>query len=506
VSRSIIPDLADFEVWFLTGSQGLYGEDTLRQVAEQSQAIARMLDDAGDIPVRVVWKPVLKDSASIRRAAIEANASDKTIGVIAWMHTFSPAKMWITGLDLLRKPLLHLHTQANVELPWADLDMDFMNLNQAAHGDREFGYIQTRLGVARKTVVGHASNPAVTAKIGTWSRAAAGWAATHDLKLARFGDNMRFVAVTEGDKTEAELQFGVQVNTWGVNDLADAVDAASEQDVDALVEEYEQSYDVAPELRRGAERHDSLRYGARIELGLRSFLEAGGFGAFTTSFEDLGALRQLPGLAVQRLMADGYGFGAEGDWKTAVLVRAAKVMGAGLPGGASLMEDYTYHLVPGEEVILGAHMLEVCPSLTTSRPRLEIHPLGIGGREDPVRLVFDTDAGPGIVVALSDMRDRFRLVANVVEVVPLPHPLPKLPVARAVWKPEPDLATSAAAWLTAGAAHHTVMSTQVGLEVFEDFAEIAKNELVVIDRNTTLREFTRELRWNQAYYRLARGL
>jgi L-arabinose isomerase len=506
VSRSIIPDLADFEVWFLTGSQGLYGEDTLRQVAEQSQAIARMLDDAGDIPVRVVWKPVLKDSASIRRAAIEANASDKTIGVIAWMHTFSPAKMWITGLDLLRKPLLHLHTQANVELPWADLDMDFMNLNQAAHGDREFGYIQTRLGVARKTVVGHASNPAVTAKIGTWSRAAAGWAATHDLKLARFGDNMRFVAVTEGDKTEAELQFGVQVNTWGVNDLADAVDAASEQDVDALVEEYEQSYDVAPELRRGAERHDSLRYGARIELGLRSFLEAGDFGAFTTSFEDLGALRQLPGLAVQRLMADGYGFGAEGDWKTAVLVRAAKVMGAGLPGGASLMEDYTYHLVPGEEVILGAHMLEVCPSLTTSRPRLEIHPLGIGGREDPVRLVFDTDAGPGIVVALSDMRDRFRLVANVVEVVALPHPLPKLPVARAVWKPEPDLATSAAAWLTAGAAHHTVMSTQVGLEVFEDFAEIAKNELVVIDRNTTLREFTRELRWNQAYYRLARGL
>ncbi|MEO6504844.1 MAG: L-arabinose isomerase [Terrimesophilobacter sp.] len=502
----MIPDLADFEVWFLTGSQGLYGEEILRQVAEQSQAIARMLDDAGDIPVRVVWKPVLTDSASIRRAVIDANASDKTIGIIAWMHTFSPAKMWITGLDLLRKPLLHLHTQANVELPWADLDMDFMNLNQAAHGDREFGYIQTRLGVARKTVVGHASNPAVTGKIGVWSRAAAGWAATHDLKLVRFGDNMRFVAVTEGDKTEAELQFGVQVNTWGVNDLADAVDAASERDVDDLVEEYEQTYDVAPELRSGAQRHDSLRYGARIELGLRSFLEAGRFGAFTTSFEDLGALRQLPGLAVQRLMADGYGFGAEGDWKTAVLVRAAKVMGAGLPGGASLMEDYTYNLVPGAEVILGAHMLEVCPSLTTSRPRLEIHPLGIGGREDPVRLVFDTDAGPGIVVALSDMRDRFRLVANVVKVVPLPHPLPNLPVARAVWKPEPDLATSAAAWLTAGAAHHTVMSTQVGVEVFEDFAEIAKNELVVIDRNTTLREFTRELRWNQAYYRLARGL
>jgi len=401
---------------------------------------------------------------------------------------------------------LHLHTQANVELPWASIDMDFMNLNQAAHGDREFGYIQTRLGVARKTVVGHVSNPDVTAKIGTWSRAAAGWAATHALKLARFGDNMRFVAVTEGDKTEAELQFGVQVNTWGVNDLVEAVDAASESDIDLLVAEYGEIYEIAPELLPGAEKHDSLRYGARIELGLRFFLEAGGFSAFTTSFEDLGGLRQLPGLAVQRLMADGYGFGAEGDWKTAILVRAAKVMGAGLPGGASLMEDYTYDLTPGQELILGAHMLEVCPSLTTSKPRLEVHPLGIGGRGDPVRLVFDADAGPAVVVALSDMRDRFRLVANVVEVVELPHPLPHLPVARAVWKPEPDFATSTAAWLTAGAAHHTVMSTAVGLEVFEDFAEIAKNELVVIDKNTNLRDFGRELRWNQAYYRLAQRL
>lgn len=506
MSTSIIPDLRDYEVWFVTGSQGLYGEETLQQVAEQSRQIQTALQAASDIPVTVVWKPVLTDSDAIRRLALEANSSDKTIGIIAWMHTFSPAKMWITGLDLLRKPLLHLHTQANVELPWAEIDMDFMNLNQAAHGDREFGYIQTRLGVARKTVVGHVSNPAVTAKVGAWARAAAGWKATHELKLARFGDNMRFVAVTEGDKTEAELKFGVQVNTWGVNDLVEAVDAATEADVDALVAEYEELYEVADELRKGSHRHDSLRYGARIELGLRSFLEAGGFSAFTTSFEDLGGLRQLPGLAVQRLMADGYGFGAEGDWKTAVLVRAAKVMGSGLPGGASLMEDYTYDLQPGNELILGAHMLEVCPSLTTSKPRLEIHPLGIGGREDPVRLVFDTDAGPGIVVALSDMRDRFRLVANVVEVVELPHPLPKLPVARALWKPEPDFATSAAAWLTAGAAHHTVMSTAIGLDVFEDFAEIAKSELVVIDRHTTLREFSRELRWNQAYYRLAQGL
>ena len=505
MSRNIVPDLKGFEVWFLTGSQDLYGPETLDQVAAQSRAIADQLGSASDVPVTIVWKPVLKSSDAIRRLVLEANAADNVIGVITWMHTFSPAKMWIAGLDLLRKPLLHLHTQAGVELPWSTIDMDFMNLNQAAHGDREFGYIQTRLGVSRKTVVGHVSNPAVSARVGAWSRAAAGWWATHDLKLARFGDNMRFVAVTEGDKTEAELKFGVQVNTWGVNDLVDAVDQATVADVDALVGEYEQLYDVVPELRSGGERHESLRYGAQIELGLRSFLEAGGFSAFTTSFEDLGGLRQLPGLAVQRLMSDGYGFGAEGDWKTAILVRAAKVMGSGLPGGASLMEDYTYDMTPGEELILGAHMLEICPSLTTSKPKLEIHALGIGGREDPVRLVFDTDPGEAIVVALSDMRDRFRLVANVVDVVPLPHPLPHLPVARAVWKPRPDFATSAAAWLTAGAAHHTVMSTAVGLEVFEDFANIAKNELVVIDEHTTLRALQRELQLNQAYYRLAQG-
>ncbi len=498
--------LDHYEVWFLTGSQNLYGEETLRQVAEQSQAIARTLDAAGNVPVKVVWKPVLKDSDSIRRLALEVNAADNVIGVIAWMHTFSPAKMWIHGLDALQKPLLHLHTQANVELPWGEIDFDFMNLNQAAHGDREFGYIQTRLGVVRKTVVGHVTDPRVTAEVGSWQRAAAGWAASRTLKLARFGDNMRYVAVTEGDKTEAELRFGVQVNTWGVNELADAVHAASDAAIDALVAEYEDLYAVAPELRRGGERHESLRYGAAIEIGLRSFLEEGGFGAFTTSFEDLGALRQLPGLAVQRLMADGYGFGAEGDWKTAILVRVANVMGAGLPGGASLMEDYTYDMTPGNELILGAHMLEVSPSLTTAKPTLEVHPLGIGGKDDPVRLVFTADSGPAVVVALSDMRDRFRLVANVVEVVQPTAPLPKLPVGRAVWKPAPDFATSAAAWLTAGAAHHTVMSTAVGIEVFQDFAEIARTELLVIDENTELREFGREVRWNQAYYRLAQGI
>ena len=504
--KSIVPDLKKNEIWFLTGSQGLYGEETLRQVASQSQEIARVLGASADIPVTIVWKPVLTDSESIKRLFLEANANDTVVGVIAWMHTFSPAKMWIRGLDTLQKPLLHLHTQANVELPWSTIDMDFMNLNQAAHGDREFGYIQARMNLAHKIVVGHASNPAVTAQVGTWTRAASGWAAIRSLKLARFGDNMRYVAVTEGDKTEAEIRFGLSVNTWGVNELVDAVDASSDEDVDSLVAEYEDLYSVAPELRRGSDRHESLRDGARIELGLRSFLEAGDFGAFTTSFEDLGGLKQLPGLAVQRLMTDGYGFGAEGDWKTAVLVRAAKVMGAGLPGGASLMEDYTYDLQPGNEVILGAHMLEICPTLTTSKPSLEVHALGIGGKDDPVRLVFDTDAGPAVVVAMSDMRDRFRLVANAVEVVPLPHPLPKLPVARAVWKPAPDFATSASAWLTAGAAHHTVMSTALGVDAFRDFADIAQTELLVIDQDTTLREFTKEVHWNQAYYRLAGGI
>ncbi|MFF1574785.1 L-arabinose isomerase [Leifsonia sp. NPDC058292] len=506
-TKAALPTTLDhYEVWFLTGSQHLYGPETLAQVADQSRAIAESLGASPDVPVRVVWKPVLTDADAIRRTALEANADDGVIGLIAWMHTFSPAKMWIGGLQALQKPLLHFHTQANVELPWSEIDFDFMNLNQAAHGDREFGYIQSRLGVPRTTVVGHVSDPRVTARIGTWLRAAAGRAAVRSLKLARFGDNMRFVAVTEGDKTEAEARFGVQVNTWSVNELADAVAAATESDIDELVAEYEELYDVVPELRKGGDRHSSLRDGAAIELGLRSFLEAGGFGAFTTSFEDLGALKQLPGLAVQRLMAEGYGFGAEGDWKTAVLVRAANVMGAGLPGGASLMEDYTYDLTPGQELILGAHMLEVSPSLTSSKPTLEVHPLGIGGKDDPVRLVFTADPGPAVVVALSDMRDRFRLVANVVEVVPPTAALPKLPVGRAVWKPAPDFTTSATAWLEAGGAHHTVMSTAVGIEAFEDFARMAENELVIIDESTTLRDFAKELHWNAAYYRLARGL
>ncbi|MEU4546473.1 L-arabinose isomerase [Nonomuraea dietziae] len=483
-------------IWFLTGSQGLYGEDTLRQVAEQSRQIAAQL------PVEVEWKPVLTDAAAIRRVMLEANADDDCAGVIAWMHTFSPAKMWIAGLDALRKPLLHLHTQANVALPWGSIDMDFMNLNQAAHGDREFGFIQTRLGVPRKTVAGHVSNPAVTARILAWSRAATGLRELRTLKLARFGDNMRDVAVTEGDKVEAQLRFGVSVNTYGVNDLVEAVDAAAETDVNALVLEYQDLYKIAPSLL--GERHESLRYAARIELGLRHFLEAGGFRAFTTNFEDLGGLRQLPGLAVQRLMADGYGFGGEGDWKTSVLLRTMKAMAP--DGGTSFMEDYTYHLTPGEELILGAHMLEVCPSIASGTPSCEIHPLSIGGREDPVRLVFDATPGPGLVVGLADLGDRFRLVANEIDLAAPLEPLPSLPVARAVWRPRPNLRTSAEAWLTAGAPHHTVLSTAVGVEELNDLADMLEVELVVIDADTTMRQFTKELRWNQAYYRLARGL
>ncbi|MGX1750103.1 L-arabinose isomerase [Glutamicibacter protophormiae] len=494
------------EIWFFTGSQDLYGEETLRQVAQQSTEVAAALDASAQVPARIVWKPVLKDSDSIRRAMLDANSNDSVLGVITWMHTFSPAKMWITGLKSLAKPLLHLHTQANVELPWESIDFDFMNLNQAAHGDREYAYLATRLGAARTTVVGHVSNPAVAKRVGAWVRGAAGWDAVQGLNLVRFGDNMRNVAVTEGDKTEAEIRLGVSVNTWAVNELVDAVAAVDQAQIDTLVAEYESDYDVAEELRAGRERHDSLRYAAAQEIALETFLRRANAWAFTTNFEDLGGLRQLPGLAVQRLMAKGYGFGAEGDWKTAVLVRAAKVMGAGLSGGASLMEDYTYDLTPGKELILGAHMLEICPSLTIEKPRVEIHPLGIGGREDPVRMVFNADPTEGaVVVSMADMRERFRLTANVVDVVTPPADLPNLPVARAVWHPRPNFNTSTESWLVAGGAHHTVMSTGAGIEEFEIFAEIAGTELLIIDEETTRRNFAQQIRVNQAYFRLAQG-
>jgi L-arabinose isomerase len=496
---------SDAEIWFLTGSQALYGPETLDQVAAQSRQIADLLASSAEISARIVWKPVLTTSDAIRRISLDATADDRCIGVITWMHTFSPAKMWINGLTALRKPLLHLHTQANEALPWAEIDMDFMNLNQAAHGDREFGYIVTRLGIPRKVVAGHVSHADVQARVGGWIRACRGAAKIRSLKLARFGDNMRDVAVTEGDKVEAQRHFGVSVNTYGVNDLVDVVNDVSESAIDELIEQYEAGFQVDESLRAGGDRHESLRYGARIEAGLRSFLEAGGFGAFTTNFEDLGGLRQLPGLAVQRLMADGYGFGGEGDWKTSVMLATLKAVGAGRPGGTSFMEDYTYHLVPGEQKILGAHMLEVCPTIASGTPRVEIHPLGIGGREDPVRLVFDAATGPAVVVGIADLGDRFRWVCNTVDVVEPDEELPNLPVARAVWQPHPNFHTSTEAWITAGGPHHTVLSSAVGVEELADLAEILKVELLMIDTRTDLRDFKKELRWNQAYHRLAQG-
>ncbi|MDR1264875.1 MAG: L-arabinose isomerase [Propionibacteriaceae bacterium] len=493
------------QVWFLTGSQGLYGPEVLAQVEADSRAIARQLDQAR-LPVQVVWRETLTDKAAIRRTMLEADADDAVVGVIAWMHTFSPAKMWIAGLDTLDKPLLHLHTQAEAQLPWATIDMDFMNLHQSAHGDREFAALATRLGLSRATVMGHVGQLEVVAQIDCWARAAIGWQDTRRLNLVRFGDNMRDVAVTEGDKVEAEHVFGVTVNSQAVHDLALAVAQVGESEAEDLTVQYQDLYQVAPELGAGGERHAALVYAARQEIALRHFLEDCQAKAFTTNFEDLGALEQLPGLAVQRLTADGYGFGAEGDWKTAVLVRAAKVMGDGLKGGASLMEDYTYNLVPGRERVLGAHMLEVCPSLTASRPRLEIHPLSIGNRHDPVRLVFEADPGPGLVVSLTDLGERFRLTANTVQLVAADGPMPRLPVGRAVWRPDPDLATSAACWLEAGGAHHTVMTTAATAEHFAGFAAMAGVEWVLIDAATTRRGFAQELRWNAAYYRLKRGL
>ncbi len=499
------PAAAGRQIWFLTGSQGLYGPDVVEQVAAHSRQIAEALDASKETGAEVVWKPVLTSSDGIRRIMLDANSDDGCLGVICWMHTFSPAKMWIAGLEALRKPLLHLHTQANEALPWSEIDMDFMNLNQAAHGDREFGYIQTRLGVSRKTVAGHVNHHATLASVGAWVRATRGAATLRSLRLARFGDNMRDVAVTEGDKVEAQRRFGVSVNAYGINDLVAVVEQVDRAAVDDLVTSYEQEYVIAPPLRDGGPQRESLRYAARIEIGLRTFLEEGQFGAFTTNFEDLGGLRQLPGLAVQRLMADGYGFGGEGDWKTSLLLATLKAMDVGRPGGTSFMEDYTYHLIPGEERILGAHMLEVCPTIAAGKPSCEVHPLGIGNREDPVRLIFDAEAGAGIVVGISDLGDRFRLVLNEIDVVAPDFELPKLPVARAVWSPRPNFRISTQAWLTAGGPHHTVLSTAVDTEAVHDLASMVGVELLVIDAGTTTRSFANEIRWNQAYYRLAQG-
>ncbi len=483
----MIPGLKQSEVWFVVGSQNLYGPETLRRVAENSRRIAEALDASPRLPCRVVFKPVVKTPDEIASLLAEANVAKDCVGLVLWMHTFSPAKMWISF---------------NRDLPWGSIDMDFMNLNQAAHGDREFGFIGTRLRLGRKVVVGHWQDDGVQDRIGAWARAACGWADTRRLKVARFGDNMREVAVTEGDKVAAQRQFGYSVSGYGVGDLVAAVNEVAEAEIERLLAEYREAY----EIRTSDAQKGNLREQARVEAGLRAFLREGGFSAFTTTFEDLHGLPQLPGLAVQRLMAEGYGFGAEGDWKTAALVRALKVMASGLRGGTSFMEDYTYHLDPKAPRVLGAHMLEVCASIAEGKPSLEVHPLGIGGKADPARLVFNVAEGPALNASMIDLGNRFRLVVNTVDVVAPDAPLPRLPTARAVWVPRPSLEVAAAGWIHAGGAHHTAFSQALAPEHLEDYAEMAGVELVLVDETTTIRELKKELRWNEAYYHLARGL
>jgi len=502
----MIKELKTLEAWFVTGSQDLYGEETLKQVDRDSKEIAAALDHSSEIPVKIVFKHVLTTPDAILAICREANNAAHCIGLITWMHTFSPAKMWIGGLKALAKPFMHLHTQFNRDIPWSSIDMDFMNLNQSAHGGREFGFIGSRLRIDRKVVVGHWSTPEVQRKTGVWLRAAAAWHEWQGAKVARFGDNMREVAVTEGNKVSAQIQFGYSVSGYGVGDLVARVNQVTDREVADLVQQYEKEYQVPADAREGGSLRDSLKEAARIEMGMRNFLEEGGFSAFTTTFEDLHGLSQLPGLAVQRLMADGYGFGAEGDWKTAALVRAMKVMALGMKGGTSFMEDYTYHLHPGGMKVLGAHMLEVCPSIAVGKAGLEVHPLGIGGKADPARLVFDVASGPGVNASLMDMGNRFRLLVNPCQVVPADEPLPNLPVARVVWQPAPSLEVAAGAWILAGGAHHTGFSMAVTAEHLEDFSEIAGIEYLLIDERTSISSFKKELRWNELYYHLAKGI
>jgi L-arabinose isomerase len=494
-------DLKKYEVWFVTGSQDLYGEDTLRQVAEHSQQIARSFNEASQIPVQVVFKPTVKSTEEIRNVMQDANSSKNCIGIIAWMHTFSPAKMWIGGLSIMQKPLLQLHTQFNRDIPWETIDMDFMNLNQSAHGDREFGFILSRMRKNRKVVVGHWQDTEVLSQIGGWTRVAAGWADWQGARFVRFGDNMRFVAVTDGDKVEAEKQFGFSVNTYGIGDLVKVINAISDAEIDTLTAEYEAKYAVVDALRKGGVQYNSLREAAKIELGLEAFLKDGNFKGFSDTFEDLHGMAQLPGIAAQRMMGKGYGFAGEGDWKTAALVRAMKVMGTGLKGGNAFMEDYTYHFDPSNPLVLGSHMLEVDESLADGKAKCEIHPLGIGGKADPVRLVFNVAGGPALNASIVDMGNRFRLIVNTVEAVAPQHDLPKLPVARVLWKPYPDMKTGCAAWILAGGAHHTCYSQNLFAENMEDFADIAGIEYILIDQDTRLRELKNELRWNDAAYR-----
>jgi L-arabinose isomerase len=498
-------DSTNLEAWFITGSQHLYGPETLKQVDEHATLIAQTLAASSQIPVKIVSKPVMTSAESIYGLCLEANSSKNCIGLITWMHTFSPARMWIRGLRSLDQPLLHLHTQFNEQLPWSTIDMDFMNLNQSAHGDREFGFIAAKMRRQRKIVVGFWQDTAVHAELGAWLRAACAWHDAQRLKIARLGDNMRNVAVTDGNKVDAEIRLGYSVNGYGVGDLVKHVRQVSDAEIDELTAEYDETYTVAEPLQPGGNRRQSMRDAAGIELGLRAFLEETGAAAFTDSFEDLHGLEQLPGIAVQRLMAEGYGFGAEGDWKTAALVRALKVMSHGLAGGTSFMEDYTYHLLNGGQ-ILGAHMLEVCPSIAEGKPSVEVHPLSIGGKQDPVRLVFSAGPGNAVNASIVDMGSRFRLMVNQVNVVRPDHALPRLPVARALWIPEPNLKVSATAWILAGGAHHTALSRALCSEHLENFAEMSGMEYLLIDRDTKIRDFKKELRWNDMYYHVADGL
>ncbi|RWU04268.1 L-arabinose isomerase [Pedobacter chitinilyticus] len=495
-------NLKNLEVWFITGSQNLYGEETLKQVSKHAQIVADGINNAKQVSVTVVYKPIVKTTDEIFETLQQANVAPNCIGIITWMHTFSPAKMWIRGLSILQKPLLHLHTQFNRDLPWDTIDMDFMNLNQSAHGDREFGFMVSRLRKNRKVVVGHWQDEEALNQIDVWARAAAGWHDWQGAKFVRFGDNMRFVAVTDGDKVEAEKQFGFSVNTYAIGDLVTVINAIPDQTVNELVKIYEETYEMDASLKAGGKKHLSVFEAAKIELGLRKFLEDGGFKGFSDTFEDLHGMVQLPGLAVQRLMADGYGFAGEGDWKTAALVRASKVMGVGLEGTSAFMEDYTYHFDPANSMVLGSHMLEVDAALANEKPKLEVHPLGIGGKADPARLVFNVNGGAALNASVIDMGNRFRLIVNEVEAVEAPHDLPKLPVARVLWKPLPDMKTGCAAWIYAGGAHHTVYSQCLTTAHFLDFANIAGIEYINIGAETKLEQFRNELHWNDTFYQL----
>ena len=498
-------NLKKYEIWFVTGSQHLYGPETLKAVAKHSQEIAAALNAAPTIPVKVIFKPVMVSPDAITELCRQANNAGSCIGLVTWCHTFSPSKMWINGLKQLQKPLCHLHTQYNRDLPWSTIDMDFMNMNQAAHGDREHGFVMTRMRIARKVVVGFWQEDSTQQKIGAWARAAAAWHDWQGGRFVRFGDNMREVAVTEGDKVAAQMKFGFSVNTHGVGDLVKVVNSITDKEVDALCKEYEASYEMSSDLRKGGKRHKSVRNAARIELGIQQFLTEGNFKGYTDTFEDLHGLAQLPGIGSQRMMASGFGFGGEGDWKTSALVRAMKVMAAGLKGGTSFMEDYTYHLEPHGRLVLGSHMLEICPSIAGGSVSLQVHPLGIGGKADPARLVFDTPAGPALNVALMDLGNRFRLLLNEVDVIESEHPMPKLPVARAVWKCRPNFEDACACWIHAGGAHHTGFSQAVTTEMIEDFATIAGIELAIIDAKASVRDFQQTLRNNEVYYALSKG-